>query len=95
MMIIIAITFFLMLTTSNALDTILANQTITDGESIVSKSGKFELGFFSPGNSKNRYLGIWFKKIIPRTVIWVANRANPINSTIGVFMFNKKRMVLF
>ena len=44
----------------------------------------FELGFFSPGKSKNRYLGIWYKKISEGTVVWVANRETPINDTSGV-----------
>lgn len=94
-MIIIVITLFRMLATSVALDSIRTNQAIADGESIVSQMGTFELGFFSPGNSKNHYLGIWYKKIMPRTVVWVANRNNPISSYSGVFIFNKERMLLF
>ena len=47
---------------SIALDTITVNQNIRDGEAITSAGGSFELGFFSLGNSKNRYLGIWYKK---------------------------------
>ncbi|XP_031280041.1 G-type lectin S-receptor-like serine/threonine-protein kinase At4g27290 [Pistacia vera] len=43
----------------------------------------FELGFFSPGKSKNRYLGIWYKKSA-ETVVWVANRNNPIIEPHGV-----------
>ncbi|GKD34400.1 hypothetical protein Tco_1249909, partial [Tanacetum coccineum] len=34
-----------------------------DGETIVSKGKMFEMGFFSLGKSKNRYLGIWYKNI--------------------------------
>ncbi|KAM0068399.1 putative non-specific serine/threonine protein kinase [Helianthus debilis subsp. tardiflorus] len=45
----------------------------------------FELGFFSPGNSKNRYLGIWYKKISTGTVVWVANRETPITDNSGMF----------
>ncbi|XVF77715.1 hypothetical protein PTKIN_Ptkin14bG0069300 [Pterospermum kingtungense] len=41
-------------------------------------------GFFSPGNSKNRYLGIWYKNIPIQTVVWVANRINPINDSTGL-----------
>ncbi|XWS51980.1 hypothetical protein CRYUN_Cryun11dG0028300 [Craigia yunnanensis] len=50
---------------------------MSDGETLVSSGQSFELGFFSPGNSKNRYLGIWYKQN-PETVSWVANRNNPI-----------------
>ncbi|XP_023758476.1 G-type lectin S-receptor-like serine/threonine-protein kinase At1g61550 [Lactuca sativa] len=58
-------------------------------QTLVSSNQVFELGFFSPGNSSNRYLGIWFKNILPRKFIWVANRQNPIsvsdtNSTLTI-----------
>ncbi|KAJ9554439.1 hypothetical protein OSB04_018484 [Centaurea solstitialis] len=76
---------FLVLSTSTAIDTISANQTIKDGNTIVSQGGMFELGFFSLGKSKNRYLGIWYKKISVCTVIWVANRETPITDTSGGF----------
>ncbi|PHT44245.1 G-type lectin S-receptor-like serine/threonine-protein kinase [Capsicum baccatum] len=73
-----------MLLTSAALDTITTDKSIRDGDTIVSAGGIYELGFFSPGNSKNRYVGIWYKKIAPRTVVWVANRDIPLNGTSGV-----------
>ncbi|RVW12941.1 G-type lectin S-receptor-like serine/threonine-protein kinase [Vitis vinifera] len=44
----------------------------------------FELGFFSPGNSKNRYLGIWYKKASKKPVVWVANRESPLTDSSGV-----------
>ncbi|KAJ9553674.1 hypothetical protein OSB04_017719 [Centaurea solstitialis] len=75
---------FLLLSDSAALHIISANQTIKDGETIVSDGDMFELGFFSPGRSKNRYVGIWYKKISVQTVVWVANRATPISDTSGV-----------
>ncbi|KAL5542466.1 hypothetical protein UlMin_010176 [Ulmus minor] len=34
------------------------------------------------GNSSNRYLGIWYKNL-PLTVVWVANRNNPIDGFSG------------
>nr|XP_016451606.1 PREDICTED: G-type lectin S-receptor-like serine/threonine-protein kinase At4g27290 isoform X1 [Nicotiana tabacum] len=72
------------LLTSAALDTITRDKPIRDGDTIVSAGGVYELGFFSPGNSKNRYVGIWYKKISPRTVVWVANRNIPLNDTSGM-----------
>ncbi|XLR36370.1 G-type lectin S-receptor-like serine/threonine-protein kinase At4g27290 isoform X1 [Arachis ipaensis] len=65
------------------LDYIHVSQSLSDGMTLVSQGGKFELGFFSPGNSHKRYLGIWYKKIPVQTVVWVANRANPINDFSG------------
>ncbi|KAI3466174.1 hypothetical protein Pfo_022837 [Paulownia fortunei] len=70
---------------SNATDTINTSQILRDnGETIISSGGSFELGFFSPGNSKNRYVGIWYKKVTVRTVVWVANREIPVTETSGM-----------
>ncbi|KAK1419629.1 hypothetical protein QVD17_28855 [Tagetes erecta] len=80
---------FFLGSTDAKLDTISANQTIKDGETIVSYGGMYELGFFSPGKSKNRYLGIWFKKISKGTVVWVANREIPITDKSGMLKLNK------
>jgi len=74
---------FSLLRTSIALDTITPSQSITDGGTLVSASGSFQLGFFSPGNSKSRYVGIWYM-ISSETVVWVANRNTPLNDQSGV-----------
>ncbi|KAI3758082.1 hypothetical protein L6452_05630 [Arctium lappa] len=74
---------FSLLTSSNAADTLATNEAMRDGETILSADGIFELGFFSLGNSKNRYLGIWYK-FSNGTVAWVANRDAPLNSTSGM-----------
>ncbi|GFP90253.1 g-type lectin s-receptor-like serine/threonine-protein kinase at4g27290 [Phtheirospermum japonicum] len=78
--------------TCGAADTINTTDIIRDGDTIVSSAERFELGFFSPGNTTNRYVGIWYKKITGQTVIWVANRESPLrrNSTSsGVFTVNR------
>lgn len=80
--------FFFILLASASLDTITTDKSIRDGDTIVSAGGVYELGFFSPGNSKNRYIGIWYKKISPRTVVWVANRDIPLSDTSGVLTLN-------
>ncbi|KAL8257662.1 hypothetical protein R6Q59_029703 [Mikania micrantha] len=77
------ITFFLMLITCRSSDTISVHQNISDGDTIVSGDEKFELGFFSPGNSKSRYLGIWYKNTLAQTVAWVANRETPVTDNLG------------
>ncbi|XP_010241038.1 PREDICTED: G-type lectin S-receptor-like serine/threonine-protein kinase At4g27290 [Nelumbo nucifera] len=75
---------------SIATDTISLTQSIGDGETLVSSGQRFELGFFSPGSSKNRYLGIWYKNIpLPLTVVWVANRNSPIPDTSGVLKIDE------
>ncbi|KAJ9553437.1 hypothetical protein OSB04_017482 [Centaurea solstitialis] len=84
---ILSIPFFFLIvvrSSSSVVDTISVFQNITDGETIVSENEKFELGFFSPGSSKNRYLGIWFKRTSPHTAVWVANRETPLINTLGI-----------
>ncbi|KQK23765.1 hypothetical protein BRADI_1g75950v3, partial [Brachypodium distachyon] len=66
-------------------------QALTVGDNLVSKNGKFALGFFqfqaassnvskskNTTTSPNWYLGIWFNKIPVFTTVWVANREKPI-----------------
>ncbi|OWM88703.1 hypothetical protein CDL15_Pgr002470 [Punica granatum] len=77
----------------SAVDTISAGGSISDGETVVSSDGCFELGFFDPENSK-RYLGIWYKKISPGTVVWVANRNIPLNDTSGVLRLTNQGILV-
>ncbi|KAK2977821.1 hypothetical protein RJ640_006313, partial [Escallonia rubra] len=76
---------------SNGADTINSTASLADGKTIISSGGTYELGFFSPGNSTNRYLGIWYKKISSDlNVVWVANREAPINDTSGVLRLSEE-----
>lgn len=59
-------------------------QSISDGQIIVSAGETFALGFFSPDNAKNRYVGIWYYKVPTKTVVWVANRDKPLTDSSGV-----------
>ncbi|KAG5113962.1 hypothetical protein JHK82_037231 [Glycine max] len=56
---------------------------ITDGQELISARQIFSLGFFTPRRSSSRYIGIWYKNVKPQTVVWVANRDNPLNDTSG------------
>ncbi|KAI9105165.1 hypothetical protein K1719_022694 [Acacia pycnantha] len=67
-----------------ASDTITFDNPINDGELLVSKGRKFALGFFTPGKSNYRYVGIWYYNLEEKTVVWVANRDNPMNDISGV-----------
>ena len=49
----------------------------------------FALGFFSPGNSSYHFLDIWYVKLTNQTVVWVANRNDPINDSAGVLSINQ------
>lgn len=86
--ILITIVLFFLSETNVAPDTISFN--ISEGKTLVPKHETFELGFFNPGRSRNRYVGIWWCKNIPaRTVVWVANRQNPISDTSGLLIINR------
>jgi hypothetical protein len=66
-----------------AADTLGQGDSLSPGETLVSSpSGVFELGFFAPDPKRpsRRYLGIWYRDMAPRTVVWVANRAAPATS---------------
>ncbi|KEH22681.1 S-locus lectin kinase family protein [Medicago truncatula] len=69
-------------------------QIIKDSETLSSNSGNFTLGFFTPQNSTNRYVGIWCKTQL--FVVWVANRNQPlINDSSGVLeISNDNNIVL-
>ncbi|KAL6207026.1 hypothetical protein ACLB2K_024271 [Fragaria x ananassa] len=63
--------------------TIISSKSVKDGDFLVSENQTFVLGFFSPGTSSNRYVGIWYK-FSKEMVVWVANRDNPVNDTSGI-----------
>ncbi|XP_019156166.1 PREDICTED: G-type lectin S-receptor-like serine/threonine-protein kinase At4g27290 isoform X2 [Ipomoea nil] len=71
---------------SFARDTISLTQFLKDGDTIVSSGGIFEMGFFSPTNSQNCYVGIWYKQIPVSTIVWVANRDTPLTNTSSVVL---------
>ncbi|XP_022643034.1 G-type lectin S-receptor-like serine/threonine-protein kinase At4g27290 isoform X2 [Vigna radiata var. radiata] len=69
--------------TSYADDALTPTSSIADGQELISPGQNFSLGFFTPGASKSRYIGIWYKNITPQTIVWVANRDNPLNDSRG------------
>ncbi|XP_020587031.1 G-type lectin S-receptor-like serine/threonine-protein kinase B120 isoform X2 [Phalaenopsis equestris] len=58
-------------------------KSLPDGATLVSPGDIFELGFFSPGNSTKRYVGIWYRDFSTSTVLWVANRDSPVLDNSG------------
>ncbi|XP_048132043.1 G-type lectin S-receptor-like serine/threonine-protein kinase RKS1 isoform X3 [Rhodamnia argentea] len=64
-------------------DLITRESSMRDGDLLISGGGNFALGFFGPGNPSHRYLGLWYNTIPEKTVVWVANRDNPIKDTSG------------
>ncbi|KAK3129197.1 hypothetical protein QOZ80_6BG0473490 [Eleusine coracana subsp. coracana] len=79
---------------STANDTLMTGQVLAAGDKLISRNGKFALGFFQPRISKsqinttsllainttssNWYLGIWFNELPVCTPVWFANREHPI-----------------
>eukprot|EP00268_Persea_americana_P024260 TRINITY_DN236_c1_g1_i4.p1 TRINITY_DN236_c1_g1~~TRINITY_DN236_c1_g1_i4.p1 ORF type:complete len:830 (+),score=103.11 TRINITY_DN236_c1_g1_i4:54-2543(+) len=77
-------------------DILTPTKPIRDGETITSPGKIFELGFFSPNNSSNRYVGIWYHNIPVQTVVWVANSESPVTDFSGGFSIrNDGNLVLF
>jgi hypothetical protein len=64
---------------STASDTLYPGQPLAWNQTLSSRNGIFELGFFTPGKSHNYYVGTWYKRIAEKTVIWVANRDSPVS----------------
>ncbi|XAR56616.1 Non-specific serine/threonine protein kinase [Bertholletia excelsa] len=75
-------------------DTLYPNQLMRHGETLVSADGSFELGFFSPGSSKNIYLGIQYKNKASGTKVWIANRESPLNDTSGVLKLTSQGILV-
>lgn len=84
----------LLLTASTAAAPISRSRSLRDGETVLSAGRTFEMGFFSPGSSKKRYLGIWFKSAQPMTVVWVANKDRPLDNSTGVLLIDERGRLL-
>lgn len=68
--------------TSRARDSIAPGEPLAGHDTLVSAGagdgGGFALGFFTPPGSNDTYVGVWYARVSPRTVVWVANRADPV-----------------
>ncbi|XP_016652619.1 PREDICTED: G-type lectin S-receptor-like serine/threonine-protein kinase At4g27290 [Prunus mume] len=84
---------FLCISTTTATDTITPSRSMRDGETLVSAGGSFQLGFFRPGTSKGRYLGIWYS-VHTETVVWVANRERPLGDSSGVLKVTEQGVLV-
>ncbi|KAJ8549667.1 hypothetical protein K7X08_033374 [Anisodus acutangulus] len=73
---------------ANASDTFSVNQFLQDSETLVSNNKRFKLGFFSPENSTNHFVGIMYNTQSP-SVIWVANRDKPLQDSSGTLTISQ------
>ncbi|CAL0309445.1 unnamed protein product [Lupinus luteus] len=72
--------------TTTSADTLTGTQTLRTNETLLSSNQTYVLGFFTGSNS-NLYLGIWYRNTTERTIVWVANRDNPLNNSGGFLKF--------
>ncbi|KAL6567467.1 hypothetical protein OROGR_001135 [Orobanche gracilis] len=69
-------------------DTITSSTILSDPDTIVSSRDVFKLGFFTPENTTNRYLGVFYA-VSEITIIWVANRDSPLNDSSGTLTISR------
>lgn len=75
---------FFSLKYSAAIYNITSSSSLLQGQTLTSSGEIFELGFFSPNNSQKQYVGIWYKDVSPRKVVWVANRDKPVADSLAI-----------
>ncbi|XP_021862912.2 uncharacterized protein [Spinacia oleracea] len=82
---------FLIIQFGSARVDITTTEFLRDSETLESSKAFFKFGFFSPINSTNRYVGIWYNKEVDDRleVVWVANRENPLNDSSGVLKLSE------
>ncbi|KAG6528971.1 hypothetical protein ZIOFF_011163 [Zingiber officinale] len=67
-------------------DILMGNNSLIDGQTLISTGSVFQLGFFSPINdSATAYIGIWYYNHPPteNKVVWVANRNKSVNTSMA------------
>lgn len=62
-------------------DTLTQSQELFPGQTLISSGQNFELGFFTPRNSSQMYVGIWYKIDEERMIVWVANRESSLSES--------------
>lgn len=72
---------------SSTINTITSARFIRDNETISSNNSNFKLGIFSPENSTNRYVAIWY--LSQSNIIWIGNRDQPLKDSSGVIKIHK------
>ncbi|KAF8034836.1 hypothetical protein BT93_C0994 [Corymbia citriodora subsp. variegata] len=66
---------------SSVVYNITTSEQLFPNQTLVSSGQIFELGFFTPNGSENQYVGLWYKKLQPSKILWVANRDVPLMYT--------------
>ncbi|GLJ44802.1 hypothetical protein SUGI_0942350 [Cryptomeria japonica] len=71
-------------------DTLSLGSSLAGNQTLNSKNGTFEFGFFSPNGGNNWYSGIWYANIAEKTTVWVANRENPARNKSGILKLSRQ-----
>ncbi|GLJ27688.1 hypothetical protein SUGI_0543600 [Cryptomeria japonica] len=71
-------------------DSLSMGASLNGNQTIISKNGTFELGFFSPDGSNNWYMGIWYANMQEKIIVWVANRESPSKNSAGLLKLSKE-----
>ena len=87
--ILLSLIYFLLIRhTHSETDILVQGQKLRDGEHLASSGGTFRLEFFSPGSSRNRYVGISFNiadgvlLVANKKVVWVANETTQLLTSL-------------
>ncbi|XP_024021009.1 G-type lectin S-receptor-like serine/threonine-protein kinase At2g19130 [Morus notabilis] len=77
-------------------DTISESRSLSGDHTVASAGEVFVLGFFTPGNTSNYYIGMWYKNDHSQTILWVANREKPVLDRFSSeLMISHGNLVLF
>ncbi|KAF0917178.1 hypothetical protein E2562_016973 [Oryza meyeriana var. granulata] len=67
-----------------AKDTVAPGRPLAANKTLVSGGdANFVLGFFTPPGANSTYVGVWYNKVSARTVVWVANREDPLPGDVA------------
>ncbi|KAJ1700797.1 hypothetical protein LUZ63_000576 [Rhynchospora breviuscula] len=93
-LLLLLLTFISFLSLTLSRDTITIDSPLAYPDTIVSSGRTFTLGLFNTSKSNLWYLGIWYTQITQQTVVWVANRDNPMPDSSGVLSINTNGSIL-
>ncbi|PKA47934.1 Receptor-like serine/threonine-protein kinase SD1-8 [Apostasia shenzhenica] len=71
---------------ANAGDTLTPSKPLSGNRTLISPTGLFALGFFTPAGTNNTYVGVWYNNIRLQTIVWVANRNTPVAAEATLFI---------
>ena len=71
-------------------DTLSLGASLAGNQTLISKNGTFELGFFSPNGTDNWYVGMWSANMRQKMIVWVANKETPARNKSGVLKLSRE-----